>query len=305
MSPRAGEGSEAPTEETHGLRRMVSRMRLALRKSKSASRLSLSSKPANNSSRLSLSKAAIPATASASVEQRYGHVHPSLLSLLMIIPREPIPPVPAPPPMIEAPVEATVEAPVEKPVEKPVEQTVAPEGPPPTRLLRSQMQIERARKLVERFDLNLSTDDFISVSLDREAFRVEKPIRMRIHRTCHKCNTMFGGNKKCVTCQHKRCSKCPRYPPLKTDDAAQEKERLEELLAPDENVTDDYQSLQSLREQMVWTRPRRTSGQPLVKKKPVQRVRRTCHVCLTLFNTGSYVCANCQHRRCADCPRDP
>jgi len=196
-------------------------MRLALRKSKSASRLSLSSKPANNSSRLSLSKAAIAATASASAEQRYGHVHPSLLSLLMIIPREPIPPVPAPPPMIEAPVEATVEAPVEKPVEKPVEQTVAPEGPPPTRLLRSQMQIERARKLVERFDLNLSTDDFISVSLDREAFRVEKPIRMRIHRTCHKCNTMFGGNKKCVTCQNKRCSKCPRYPPLKTDDAAQ------------------------------------------------------------------------------------
>jgi len=37
----------------------------------------------------------------------------------------------------------------------------------------------------------------------------------------------------------------------------------------------------------------------------MQRVRRTCHECSTLYQPGSKVCASCQHVRCADCPRDP
>lgn len=49
----------------------------------------------------------------------------------------------------------------------------------------------------------------------------------------------------------------------------------------------------------------RPGGQPLVRKKPMQRVRRTCHECSTMFVAGAKVCTGCGHVRCVDCPRDP
>ncbi|OBT62771.1 hypothetical protein VE03_07715 [Pseudogymnoascus sp. 23342-1-I1] len=53
------------------------------------------------------------------------------------------------------------------------------------------------------------------------------------------------------------------------------------------------------------TRPPRTSTQELVLKKPVQRVRRNCHCCGTLFYPPTKTCTECGHIRCTDCPRDP
>jgi len=58
-------------------------------------------------------------------------------------------------------------------------------------------------------------------------------------------------------------------------------------------------------ETCVLTIPSRTGGQPLVRKKPMQRVRRTCHECATLFPGSVKVCPKCEHIRCTDCPRDP
>jgi len=94
------------------------------------------------------------------------------------------------------------------------------EGPQPTRIMRSQIYAERANRLGERFKLPRLEGLEFSSRPDREALRVEKPIRMRIHRTCHKCQTTFGGNKICVTCEHPRCSQCPRYPVKKAKTAA-------------------------------------------------------------------------------------
>ncbi|OBT42587.1 hypothetical protein VE00_07109 [Pseudogymnoascus sp. WSF 3629] len=53
------------------------------------------------------------------------------------------------------------------------------------------------------------------------------------------------------------------------------------------------------------TKPARTSKQELVHKKPVQRVRRNCHCCGTLFYPPTKTCTECGHIRCTDCPRDP
>ncbi|KFY52960.1 hypothetical protein V496_08029 [Pseudogymnoascus sp. VKM F-4515 (FW-2607)] len=53
------------------------------------------------------------------------------------------------------------------------------------------------------------------------------------------------------------------------------------------------------------TKPPRTSKQELVLKKPVQRVRRNCHCCGTLFYPPTKTCTECGHIRCTDCPRDP
>lgn len=169
----------------------------------------------------------------------------------------------------------------------------------PKRVLRSQIQADRARKLGERFAVTIEPLD---VKDDKETFRVEKPIRMRIHRSCHKCNTTFGGNKVCAKCQHTRCKSCPRYPPKK--DGSKEKGKAKEKVLPADYIEPD--NTWNLKDDIVLTMPsKRPGGQPLVRKKPKQRVRRNCHECKALFGPGSKVCAGCGHTRCTECPRDP
>ena len=189
----------------------------------------------------------------------------------------------------------------------PVESTgskTAQDGPQSMKILRSQIDAERANKLGQRHKLpKIEPHEFPSRP-DKEALRIEKPIRVRIHRTCHKCQTTFGANKICASCQHPRCSTCPRYPAAKDKtevgkgkDNAARKAPAEGVIEPD--------TFRSVREQYVLTLPSRNGRQALVRKKPMQRIRRTCHSCSTLFPVGVRICPNCQHVRCTDCPRDP
>lgn len=121
---------------------------------------------------------------------------------------------------------------------------------------------------------------------------------MRIHRTCHHCNTIFGANKVCVNCEHPRCTKCPRYPLKKKG----EKGKTVMATTGPVEVTKDCKPSGKI----VLTMPNhKAGGQPLVRKRPMQRVRRTCHECSSLYLSGSKICAVCSHTRCADCPRDP
>ncbi|TVY16818.1 hypothetical protein LARI1_G004462 [Lachnellula arida] len=171
----------------------------------------------------------------------------------------------------------------------------APTEPQAKKVNRAQIDAERARKLGERF--KIAIDPVIWPT--EEVYRVEKPIRMRIHRQCHRCRTTFGGSKTCNSCHHVRCTKCPRYPPRKTD-----KDRTEKAPATSGGLeVDNYYGL---REVVEIRKPNpRPGGQPLVRKKPMQRIRRTCHECSTLFVGNAKVCSSCNHVRCADCPRDP
>jgi hypothetical protein len=170
--------------------------------------------------------------------------------------------------------------------------------------MRSQIELERANRLGERFKLPAIEAHEFPAKPDKEALRIEKQIRMRIHRTCHKCQTTFGGNKVCASCQHTRCSKCPRYPVKKPKTEGAKGKENEAVKLPDEGVIEP-DTYWGMRENYVLTMPSRTGGQPLVRKKPMQRVRRTCHECSTLFQPGAKICSNCEHYRCADCPRDP
>ena len=183
------------------------------------------------------------------------------------------------------------------------EQTKAPEQtqttavtttePQPKRVLRSEIEAERARRLAERFKIQIQPRDWGYE--DKEAFRIEKPIRMRIHRSCHKCGTTYGSNKMCMKCEHVRCTKCPRYPTKK--EKGKSKERPTGYIEP------DYGYMLAMEKPL--TKPSRTGGQPLVRKMPMQRVRRTCHLCSVQFLQGNKACPKCSHLRCADCPREP
>jgi rRNA maturation endonuclease Nob1 len=113
---------------------------------------------------------------------------------------------------------------------------------------------------------------------------------MRVHRECHECKKDFGGENVCGNCGHKRCKECTRFP-KKVD--------------KDEDATINVVIEKPEKYRLQITKPARASKQDLVLKKPVQRVRRNCHCCGTLFYPPTKTCTECGHIRCTDCPRDP
>ncbi|EAT78592.1 hypothetical protein SNOG_13967 [Parastagonospora nodorum SN15] len=152
------------------------------------------------------------------------------------------------------------------------------------------MQQERARALFAKYGLTLDTTDWIAPPAPMPTVqRVEKSIRMRVHRSCHHCGTIYGADKQCLQCEHKRCKKCPRYPKKRLS-AEKEKEKTTE---------------EKPRKKRVLTVTTR-GGNELAYQPSKQRVRRSCHKCETLFvPPTATICEQCRHIRCTKCPRDP
>jgi hypothetical protein len=170
-------------------------------------------------------------------------------------------------------------------------------APAPT--TRSTEDLERARQLAQKYNIDLDTSDWKIIEV---AERVEKPIRMRIHRTCHVCNTSYGANRTCASCGHERCEQCPRYPKKK---AIGDKGKDVTYLGGQRDAGAEAVEGLKRKHKYVLTLPSKTGGQDLVMKKPMQRVRRNCHRCDNVFMPGNKICAKCEHVRCVDCPRDP
>ncbi|KAL7921649.1 hypothetical protein ACQKWADRAFT_313733 [Trichoderma austrokoningii] len=177
-----------------------------------------------------------------------------------------------------------------------------------SRLSKLELFEERAKKLNERFGLQIHPKEWQSaIPGDNTVLRIDKPIRMRVRRTCHRCNATFGTTKECPNCSHNRCTKCTRYPPKRSEAEiiASRERRAAQIKANRENapILPDYAPVE--KEVVVLKRPSKTGGQDLIHKKPRQRVRRTCHECDTLFTAGNKTCEKCKHVRCTDCPRNP
>lgn len=64
----------------------------------------------------------------------------------------------------------------------------------------------------------LGVDETMPLQLDsacnkaQKLPRIEKPIRVRILRFCHRCNTIYGRSRKCVVCKHILCEQCQHHP---------------------------------------------------------------------------------------------
>lgn len=161
-------------------------------------------------------------------------------------------------------------------------------GPPPPR----QTAAERAQALFKKHGLEIQTSDWPAPKTTPQSERVLKPIRMRVHRTCHKCETPYGADKICVSCGHKRCKACTRYPVKKTKE--EEKAAMEKKFGKKRKGDTAY----------GLTIPGRHGGPDLVRKQIRQRVHRKCHRCETDFGNEK-ICASCKHTRCKKCPRYP
>ncbi len=166
-------------------------------------------------------------------------------------------------------------------------------------------QQDKARALFEKYGLKLEPHEWQS-PVSRPFERVEKPIRMRVRRHCHRCQTTFGSDKVCSSCNHTRCKKCPRYP-LKKKKDIQSKETniatsgMDEAGGKTEGVEQTKAKMKTKPQPLTILR----NGKELVRRKPRQTVRRTCHLCECDFARGDKTCASCQHVRCKMCPRDP
>lgn len=175
-----------------------------------------------------------------------------------------------------------------------------------TRLPRLQLLEERARKLAERYGLELKASEWQTTAPDDTVLRVDKPIRIRIRRTCHSCSATFAAANECPDCEHVYCSQCRRYPPRRAEaDRLSGRERRDSLIRSNRENPPLIADFFHHDSRVVLRRPSKTGGPDLIRRKPRQRVRRTCHECRALFMTGDNKCAACGHMRCTDCPRDP
>ncbi|KAI0010962.1 hypothetical protein F4779DRAFT_261526 [Xylariaceae sp. FL0662B] len=202
--------------------------------------------------------------------------------------------------------------PTSEPVVAAAPAAAAPPKKPPqyegaTTIPRIQIHEERARKLGARFGLEIKPSEWHST--EGEVLRVEKSVRMRIHRECHLCHSGFGAGNKCPNCEHIRCKNCTRYP-VKRNEAEQQanRERREALIRRNKENAPIIPSYDYV-EKIILTQPCKTGVQDRVfKGKPRMRVRRTCHECGSLITANAKqtrTCDNCGHRRCDDCPRNP
>ncbi len=156
------------------------------------------------------------------------------------------------------------------------------------------LQEEKARALFAKYGLTLEPGEW-TVPATVGVPRVEKQVRMRIHRTCHRCQTTFGMDRVCSHCQHNRCKKCPRFPGSKSK-ATKGKGLAVGGVAGDDGMDKKTDPLTMLQ---------RTTAKEMTRRAPTQRVRRTCHQCETIFQGKATQCENCKHLRCPKCPRDP
>lgn len=84
---------------------------------------------------------------------------------------------------------------------------------------------ERVRAVFDKY--NIKYNEPTASTTERK--RVERPIRIRIHWTCHECQTSFGRLKTCTKCGHRRCEECPRSPAKRVKQILEGTSQLKEI----------------------------------------------------------------------------
>ncbi|KAL8760663.1 MAG: hypothetical protein Q9184_003161 [Pyrenodesmia sp. 2 TL-2023] len=309
MSTPAPSGSGGQEEERKGLSKFVRRASKVFRRRSSARG------PVSGPSDLS------PATSGAVAPQTIATPLASPLNF-------------SPPPIPESAVEdvPSEQTPVPITTQPPPKQTTAPPvnlGVAMTAAVYGSIQEERARALFAKYGLTLEPGEWTS-PIRPDAERVEKKIRIRVHRSCHHCQAMFGPDKVCSNCKHRRCKTCPRFPAKKTKDQKKKGKGAAAAAAGGEIVTtgaaaatirETTLNLKSLTisshatgKQVMAKKDKYPSGYPgdteftgvIRERHPIRvHVRWTCHECSKTFKDLSKHCEGCGHDRCDACPRHP
>lgn len=136
---------------------------------------------------------------------------------------------------------------------------------------------EWARKVGEKYGLEIKQREWCST--ESTALRVEKPIGMRVHRTCTACSAPFGSAKELPSCGSTKYKCCtPKH--TETKKITSRKRRAARLKANKENASIIPDSGAEFRETVL--------------KRPSK----------TMFPGGvtdGTACKKCQREKCADC----
>ena len=136
-------------------------------------------------------------------------------------------------------------------------------------------QGDRVQTLLKKYDVAFDVQNFETptvLSSSRSGAlqeRVHKQIRMRVKYTCHSCKTVFGHDRICIRCQHKRCLECSRDPPRRKDKKPKPPVQVIEIPEPPQD-------------QGQWV----------------------CHECQEAFAPGAEECPSCHHKICPVCLRE-
>lgn len=103
---------------------------------------------------------------------------------------------------------------------------------------------DKARVLFEKYGLRYPAAKRPQQEPPNKIRRIEKPVRIRLHWSCHQCKTAFAHDKVCTSCGHGRCGDCTRSPPQRVlrilEKTKREKESAEILaLAASASPEDD------------------------------------------------------------------
>lgn len=203
----------------------------------------------------------------------------------------------------------------------------------------------KARELFEKYGLTYQPRKTSSEQEPPSKLRrVEKPVRIRVHWTCHECQGHFARDRTCVGCGHHRCASCTRAPGKRVkeivDTTKQLKEQEEQQqtmsstptkakIAPvaavaldksaqatlpevaptqslekDDHTDEDDATVAQPYSFLMQVRPR--NAEDLILRPKSQIIRRSCHKCETPFIPANRTeCENCEHTRCTLCPRYP
>ncbi|TLD37972.1 hypothetical protein E2P81_ATG03647 [Venturia nashicola] len=166
----------------------------------------------------------------------------------------------------------------------------------PIKYVRGEDRHERTRRLLAKYGLSVEAQDWMPAISNYPAtvLRVEKQIRMRVRFTCHLCEHIFGANRNCKTCNHKRCEACPRHPSKRRLESKSREETDRENLTrtnlAKENLTittdvvstrkREHEEMESL------TRSRSRGKMQASEDAPIpvmQSLQHSCHKCNITF----------------------
>ncbi|KAL9098019.1 MAG: hypothetical protein Q9163_006234 [Psora crenata] len=197
-------------------------------------------------------------------------------------------PSPLPPAAAAAAAAAPIAAPKTTAGEKPASTPIRPKSAM-NAIENSKIQEEKIRAVFAKYNMTLDVGEW-TPPFRVETLRVEKKVRMRVHRTCHRCQTQFGVDRVCSGCNHNRCKKCPRFPTTK-------KEATKEKAAAGASTK---------RPATQRTRSSDTALGVGEDDPPFRLLPKwTCHLCQNVHRDPENPCLRCEHRKCRDCAVEP
>lgn len=176
--------------------------------------------------------------------------------------------------------------------------------PIPVTYLRGADRHERTQRLLAKYGLSVEAQDWMPANSNSPTtvLRVEKQVRMRVRYTCHMCEHLFGVDRNCKTCNHKRCEKCPRHPSKR---GMRREETDKENLEINTDVVTSRKREHEDVECVTRSRSRGKHQAPSDGPTPViQLLHYSCHKCKSAFEQRGRLCSSCGHIRCPRCPRN-